>query len=190
MYISIILAIVIMFFLKNLISGDSLIQENKKKYSLITNDFELIETFVIDKINNNVLLKRYIINALNNLNINIYELCSILYCESKLQIKAGYRNKDVVGDGGKSYGYFQIQNIACEDVNEKYNYSYKHKDLLESEALNFAYGAMFYSLCKNHYMKGSRKNGFKRYNGSQTYADIAENAYNNFISRKKLEGLL
>ena len=40
-------------------------------------------------------------------------------------------NPEAIGDGGKSFGILQIQQIAIDDVNERFGTSYTHEDAFD-----------------------------------------------------------
>ncbi len=157
----------------------------------------------ISNINNAtaIAVKTYLGPVVDNIQkeyIDSNMILAVLCQETGQQIVAGKENKDIKGDGGKSYGYMQVQLVAMQQVNDTLNTSYNVSNLLNTYD-NIEIGAKYLDLCmKQAYEEvegydNARYLAFRKYNSginnakpsntiSVKYADSAEKYYGYFTS--------
>lgn len=127
-------------------------------------------------------------------------MSALMYQESRKDFASGKKNYEVIGDGGKSFGYFQVGKSALTDVNKEWKSNFTINDLLD-ENVNILIASRYLYLCyhRNNKEKDYYKKlwlAYKRYNGGrdETYNSINPQAtkYANEIIKhySKIERIL
>lgn len=117
---------------------------------------------------------------------------AILWTESGCYIVDGIPNSEVIGDDGKSIGYFQIYvNGALKDYNQTFNKNYTLNDLKDYN-INKTIGIWYIEKCYKLALKQANKKPvewltFKKYNGGVDETETSKNTKATNYANKTFE---